>query len=920
MGLRAWLLGVLLLLLAAAPARAHEGHPHHRDTIQELNFDFVGAIENGEQSIASGYGDAGLTYLPKRWCGTTRSTDNTADQVYDATLPQVKFVYAYASDQTDRTTPVGRPAPGQRLADQPLLRPAVRRPARAALRSRHQLRGGLHRRRHRPAALAALGLRRRLRRRQERGQHAASAHPRPAAQLRDPRRQALVAAQRLAVGPGLDVPDRRHQGHGQHPQQRRPELDHVDPGGADAAVHGGGEGPGLLARGLPARDARTTSAPSRPTPRTRPRQGTAPTAWTSCATPTGARWRTTRTSARGSAPSRRSSRRCSTAAATTTSARRPCPARGSTGTTTRSTASSTATARRWAASAARAWRPAVTGGPTVTGTTRGGNTLTGATGTWTGNPTLSYSWEEEVSGTWQPYANASLTLPLTSANVGRRYRAEGDRRRQRDRRGPLGTHRRRRPRRSSRRGAPARRSAATPSAATRSRRPTARGPTPPPTRTSGCAGTAPRGSRSPARRARRTCSRRPTSTSSCASVVTATSVDGVTASAQASNYVGPIKSGPINNSLPTVSGVPKVNQTLSLDHRHLVAVADGLLARLAARGRRRLDGDPGRDRNRRTPSRPTTSACNLRIAVTATNANGSTVADLEPGRPGRSRWRRRSTPPCRSSPAPPSRARRSPPARTPGPARRRRRSSGSAARAAAPGRRSPAPPRAPTSSSPPTSTATCARSSPQRTPTAATQVASDARGPVLTNVPPANSALPSISGTARTGQVLTATTGTWVRATTYDYAWQRYSGGTWAAIAGATASTYTPVQRRRRQARARRRHRDRPGRQHAGRVGADRRRRRPAREPVRAVDHRHGQARTARSPRRPGTWTNATAYAYQWQRQTSGTWGDIGGATASTYVPGAARRRQRAPRAGDGVERHRQRRGARRPPRWRSPT
>ena len=66
--------------------------------------------------------------------------------------------------------------------------------------------------------------------------------------------------------------------------------------------------------------------------------------------------------------------------------------------------------------------PAVSGGPAVTGTTRQGKTLTGATGTWTGNPTVSYSWEEEVSGTWQPYANASLSLTLTSANIGRRYR------------------------------------------------------------------------------------------------------------------------------------------------------------------------------------------------------------------------------------------------------------------------------------------------------------------------------------------------------------------------------------------------------------------------------------------------------------------------------------------------------------------
>ncbi len=57
--------------------------------------------------------------------------------------------------------------------------------------------------------------------------------------------------------------------------------------------------------------------------------------------------------------------------------------------------------------------------------------------------------------------------------------------------------------------------------------------------------------------------------------------------------------------------------------------------------------------------------------------------------------------------------------------------------------------------------------------------------------PPANTAAPAITGTAQVGQVLTASTGTWTGSPTptYTYAWA--VGGT--AVAGQTASTYTPV-------------------------------------------------------------------------------------------------------------------------------
>jgi fibronectin type 3 domain-containing protein len=81
---------------------------------------------------------------------------------------------------------------------------------------------------------------------------------------------------------------------------------------------------------------------------------------------------------------------------------------------------------------------------------------------------------------------------------------------------------------------------------------------------------------------------------------------------------------------------------------------------------------------------------------------------------------------------------------------------------------------------------------------AGTGTASSAKtGVVLGATPPTNSALPTISGSGSVGSTLTTSNGTWGgnAPITYTYAWGRCnsSGAACAAIAGATAHTYTLV-------------------------------------------------------------------------------------------------------------------------------
>lgn len=66
--------------------------------------------------------------------------------------------------------------------------------------------------------------------------------------------------------------------------------------------------------------------------------------------------------------------------------------------------------------------------------------------------------------------------------------------------------------------------------------------------------------------------------------------------------------------------------------------------------------------------------------------------------------------------------------------------------------------------------------------------------PVWTALPaePTNTVAPTFTGTLEVGETLTAVAGTWTGSPTYAYEWERSPNGSngWAAISGATASTY----------------------------------------------------------------------------------------------------------------------------------
>jgi hypothetical protein len=163
---------------------------------------------------------------------------------------------------------------------------------------------------------------------------------------------------------------------------------------------------------------------------------------------------------------------------------------------------------------------------------------------------------------------------------------------------------------------------------------------------------------------------------------------------------------------------------------------------------------------------------------------------------------------------------------------------------------------------------------------------SPATGPV-SDAAPVNTAAPAVTGTAARTFRLTATAGTWAGVgNTYAYQWQRDPDGQgFVDIAGATATTYTPV---------------------VDDEGAKLRVKVTATNPDAAVSA-FSAATAAVVPALPvqttapavsgtprttmtvtstaGAWTPAgSTYAYQWQRDGGSGFADISGATAATYV------------------------------------
>ena len=174
------------------------------------------------------------------------------------------------------------------------------------------------------------------------------------------------------------------------------------------------------------------------------------------------------------------------------------------------------------------------------------------------------------------------------------------------------------------------------------------------------------------------------------------------------------------------------------------------------------------------------------------------------------------------------------------------------------------------------------------------QATSPASAAILAN-PPVNAVAPSLSGTPQDGVKLTAARGTWTGVATlvYAYQWQVSTDGgvTWAAISGATGTSYAP-----------------PAGSAGGEVrvvvtatngdGAAQ-----ATSPASAAILANPPANTVApslsgTPQdgeplaaSNGTWTGmaSIAYTHQWQVSTDGgsTWSDIVGATGSSYTPPA---------------------------------
>jgi hypothetical protein len=97
----------LTLALGLAPVAGAHDEPGgseitHRDTPAELaGADISRALVRAQ--LTSRTSAALPEYLPTTWCGTRRTTDDGGDAAFPSTAAQIKVVYAYASDQPDRS-------------------------------------------------------------------------------------------------------------------------------------------------------------------------------------------------------------------------------------------------------------------------------------------------------------------------------------------------------------------------------------------------------------------------------------------------------------------------------------------------------------------------------------------------------------------------------------------------------------------------------------------------------------------------------------------------------------------------------------------------------------------------------------------------------------------------------------------------
>jgi Ig domain of plant-specific actin-binding protein len=162
---------------------------------------------------------------------------------------------------------------------------------------------------------------------------------------------------------------------------------------------------------------------------------------------------------------------------------------------------------------------------------------------------------------------------------------------------------------------------------------------------------------------------------------------------------------------------------------------------------------------------------------------------------------------------------------------------------------------------------------------------------------PANTSLPSISGSAKDGSLLTASNGSWTNSpTSFAYAWQRCdnSGGSCAAIAGATSKQYTLTS-----ADVNQRIRVQVTATNSSGSGT------AASRPTNTVQATGQAPKNTSAPTISGTqkegsvltvdkggWsgTNPITFAYQWQRcdATGGNCANIAGATSTSYTATSA--------------------------------